>query len=329
MSVFGARWLWILFTFGLSAFFMLQGLRHLDARSSHPPSYARAPLLGSAATVAVRPSAPDPHVILARNIFDPATGPLWPPPEPAETQEAEPEVPEDAVDPRCDTELRISASLYDARRPERSKVVLRAPNVAPRSYGPGMEVSSYTVAEIHPHAVRLDGQDGFCWIGMFTERSREKVARERAIAAPSKKPDRGKARARTRAPMKSARPAFSAAELDRGIRKLSETTFAVTEGLVDAAIARAARIASAASIDPVGKTGARGVRLRRLPTEGLLSRLGLKRGDVLKTINGYSLGNPGEALTAYSTLDRARRLTLAIKRGGRVMHLDYRIEDTL
>ena len=39
-----------------------------------------------------------------------------------------------------------------------------------------MVAGEHTVAEIQPTAVRMQTASGMCWLGMFNERSREKIA---------------------------------------------------------------------------------------------------------------------------------------------------------
>jgi general secretion pathway protein C len=268
---------------------------------------------------------PDPRAILARNVFDPETGPLWPPPPPP-ADEPEPDELAAAGDGRCETELRIAAASYDGLRPERSWVVLRGPDPGSgRPYLPGMAAFEHTVLEVLPTAVRLQtAAGGTCWIGMFTDGSREKVAHERALAAEANK---AKTRKAARARRKARGRAFSDEELSSGIRKVDDTRYVLRDELVDAAVERAAKLAAATRVAPARwRDRVIGLRLLRMHKDGFLSRIGLKRGDILRKVNGYELDSGADVLEAYARMGSARRITLAIKRGRKYVSLDYTVQ---
>jgi hypothetical protein len=334
----------ILATCVASSFFVASGVNRLLAREvfDHAPGARSARGHASARDTPSRPpwqGSPDPHAILARNIFDATTGPLWPPPAPAPAPEPEITASEaEPVDPRCNTDMRIAAASYNGRRPQRSWVVLRGPKIGPgRPFRQGMLAGEHTIAEIQPTAVRMQTASGPCWLGMFSERSREKIASEQVRTAPArmKKAEAKRRKAEARAKAKKARarrasrgkPAFSRAELNRGVRKLTPTRYVLDDDLVDKALTRAAQIAGTTRVVPA-RSGARvvGVRLLRLHRRGLLSRIGLERGDILRTVNGYALGNGSDVLSAYARLGSAERVTVAVQRGRRYLNLEYTIQ---
>ena len=332
----------VLATCVASSFLVASGVNMLLARNVSDRA-ARARSTQGHASARDTPSpqswqgSPDPHAILARNIFDSTTGPLWPPPAPTPAPEPEVSASEaEPVDPRCNTEMRIAAASYNGRRPERSWVVLRGPKIGPgRPFRQGMVAGEHTVAEIQPTAVRMQTASGPCWLGMFSERSREKIASEQARVAPARtkkaeaRSRKAEARARRKRERQASRgkPAFSRAELNEGVRKLGPTRYVLDDELVDEALARAARIAGTTRVTPA-RSGKRvvGVRLLSLHGKGLLSRIGLERGDILRTINGYALGNGTDVLSAYGRLGSAERVTLAVQRGRRYLNLEYTIQ---
>jgi hypothetical protein len=69
-----------------------------------------------------------------------------------------------------------------------------------------------------------------------------------------------------------------------------------------------------------------GVKLSGIRRTSLLAKLGLQNGDLLRSINGYGLTTPDDALNAYSKLRNASRLSLAIARHERAITLAYSIE---
>jgi hypothetical protein len=227
--------------------------------------------------------------------------------------------------------VRISAAAYDSRHPERSWVILRSPE-HPRGhiYRQGMPLGDRTLVDILPRAIRLQSAGSSCLIGMFTERSREKIAREQvALDPPKAKRARSEkaARKRERARHTRAAPALSPDELAAGIRKIDDDTYRLDRKLVDNAFERATRIAGSTRLTPVRRRGkVIGMRLVSMREDGLLSRIGLQRGDILRNVNGYDVGNTDAMLRAYSRLADVERMTLAVQRGGRFLSLEYSIQ---
>lgn len=326
----------VLATLLASSLFLARGTGDLiAAHVIDDDAMRKAPQLASADTLPPRPgsNAPDPRTILARNIFDAQTGPLWPPPEdePVEEEEAA-EEPETLVDQRCETDMRIAAAFYNDRRPERSWVVLRGPEIGPgRPYGLGMVVAAHTVAVIEPNAIRLDDAAGAsCWLGMFNDHSRQKVERESRsskVSKAKKNKSKKKKKRRRRRRSSRAKPPFSSSELRAGVRKVDSTSYVLQDELFDKAVKRASDIAKSTRLIPVrNKSEVVGMRLVRMRSNGLLSRIGLKRGDVVRTINGFGVGEPDDMLNAYSRLRSANRVTVAVQRGRRFMNLEYRVQ---
>ena len=69
-----------------------------------------------------------------------------------------------------------------------------------------------------------------------------------------------------------------------------------------------------------------GVRLYGIRRTSLLGRLGVRNGDMLRTINGFDMTSPDSALEAYTRLRTSDQLTLAVKRQNNDMTIEYRIE---
>jgi general secretion pathway protein C len=69
-----------------------------------------------------------------------------------------------------------------------------------------------------------------------------------------------------------------------------------------------------------------GMQLGRIRAGTLLHELGLRNGDVLRTINGFDFSSPEQALHAYGRLRLADRLTLELQREGRATTIDIHIQ---
>jgi general secretion pathway protein C len=68
-----------------------------------------------------------------------------------------------------------------------------------------------------------------------------------------------------------------------------------------------------------------GLRLFGIRPGSLLAAIGLKSGDRLESINGFSVATPEEALEAYARLRSAQRLSVRLHRAGKPVELTLNI----
>jgi general secretion pathway protein C len=69
-----------------------------------------------------------------------------------------------------------------------------------------------------------------------------------------------------------------------------------------------------------------GFKLFAIRPNTLYSKLGLKNGDVVLTLNGVELASPDNALQAYQGLKDAKVVNMEILRRGKAKTLKYEIE---
>ena len=99
------------------------------------------------------------------------------------------------------------------------------------------------------------------------------------------------------------------------------------EVFVDKALANQGSLMKTARVIPHEEDGrVVGVKLYGIRRNSLLGRLGVRNGDMLRTINGFAMASPDTALEAYSRLRTADKLTLAIKRQNKETTIEYNIE---
>ena len=219
----------------------------------------------------------------------------------------------DADVPACQTDLRLSGTVYDAREPDRSFAVFHVqPKRSGEVYRPGSWVGAFELLDVEPRGVLLRGEQGECWLRLLSTRAPKATAPAAPANAPSSQ--------------RSRKAAFSAAELDRVIRRLGPETFEVNRSLLQEAVARAAQLSRATRVRPVRRFGSvAGLRLQSMPQDGLLARLGLARGDLVKTLNGLPLASLDGALQAQTMLASTSRLSLAVVRNGQPITLAYNV----
>jgi general secretion pathway protein C len=116
------------------------------------------------------------------------------------------------------------------------------------------------------------------------------------------------------------------AELDQGIKQVSETKYSVRRSLVDKLLQNQSELIKQARVVPHEENGrVVGVKLYGIRKSSLFGKLGLQNGDMLRTINGFDMSSPDSALEAYTKLRSASNLSLAIVRRGNAVTMDYNI----
>jgi general secretion pathway protein C len=309
-----ARIVIMLVTLGLCAFFSAQGLANLLALKLlpfHPRDAANAKTIAPGELKGERP--PDAMAILHRNIFDPTTGPL---PKPEPEVGAEEESPEDQeaeelgdkLPQACEGSVRLVASMYSTIDPEWSFASLSLGSGSPLLYRIGTAVETKKVHAIFPEAVLLKAGNGqLCSLTMFKS------------AQPPPKPA-------APAAVAEAAPAGADAELDQGIKQVSDTKYSVRRSLVDKLLQNQGELMRSARVVPHEENGrVVGVKLYGIRKSSLFGKLGLQNGDMLRTINGFDMGSPDSALEAYAKLRSASNLSLALVRRGNAVTMEYNI----
>jgi general secretion pathway protein C len=116
------------------------------------------------------------------------------------------------------------------------------------------------------------------------------------------------------------------AELDKGIKQVSEHNYEVQRSTLDSLLGNMAALAKGARIVPETKNGKpAGFRLFSIRPDGPFAKIGLLNGDVVSAINGLEMNSPDQALFAYTKLKTANHLSVAIERNGQKITKDYNI----
>jgi len=312
----------ILATLALCAFFLAQGTTRVLASELLAADPSRATPKGGpiSATAAPFQRTRDPAIILRRNIFDSARGDL--------TVEPLPELPLGAdgepvgewdpsqPPPKCTGNLRLVGSVVNPDAPDWSFAAIAGSSDGKTMlYRKDSNVDGSRVLAVYSSSVVMSASSGACQLLMFEE---EEGAAARA-PAPSKpaKPKPGDPR----------NAGLSNEELTDGIEKISDTNFRIQRSLVDKVLANQGSLMKSARVIPHEENGrVIGVKLYGIRRNSLLGRLGVRNGDMLRTINGFDMTSPDTALEAYSRLRSADKLTLAVKRQNKEMTIDYDIE---
>lgn len=110
------------------------------------------------------------------------------------------------------------------------------------------------------------------------------------------------------------------------VQQVGPELYEITRQEVTNALANINDVAMQARVVPAFKDGvAQGLKVFSIRPNSIFTRLGLRNGDVLRRINGLSLGGVEQALEAYTRLREASRIELEVEREGQVLHPTYSI----
>jgi general secretion pathway protein C len=284
------------------------------------PAAARPSRKPISATAAAFQRKRDPAIILRRNIFDSARGDLTAEPLPEATEDGQPieEWDPSKPAPNCTGKLRLVGSVMSPGYPEWSFAAISGTTDGKTMlYREGSTVDGSRVLAVQSSSVVVSDSSGACQLLMFDEEE----AAARAPAPPTRP-----ARAASK-PGDPRNAGLSEEELDDGIEKITDTKFNIQRSLVDKALANQGSLMKTARVIPHEEDGrVVGVKLYGIRRNSLLGRLGVRNGDMLRTINGFAMASPDTALEAYSRLRTADKLTLAVKRQNKELTIEYNIE---
>jgi C-terminal processing protease CtpA/Prc len=111
-----------------------------------------------------------------------------------------------------------------------------------------------------------------------------------------------------------------------GIRKTGPNRYDVDTAFVNRFVSNAAEAGRGARILPHVKNGkAVGFRLEAIQKDSVYFLLGLKNGDVVKSINKVDLTSPDKALDLFIKLKGAKKFTIEILRKGKPVQIAIRV----
>jgi general secretion pathway protein C len=96
---------------------------------------------------------------------------------------------------------------------------------------------------------------------------------------------------------------------------------------VTGAILRARDIISNLKASPYSEDGKKtGIAITEFNEHGILKEIGIKQGDIIKTVNGFTLNSPYQIFNAYRRSKDEDVLKVEIIRKGNPLTLTYRVE---
>ena len=303
-----AKRFWILISGGLvamAAYLQAGGVGQLVA--AHLTPTKPPPVATGRPTGAPSISDKSAAAILSRNPFDSITGPLdgktvqvADVPPPPHTDGADP-----YQDPPCSG---FTSSLVTAAEdPEWSFASLEGPDGSSQLRRRGDKVAAATVLHIgwfespQPDLVPrvwMQESGARCIVEMGA--TEKKAAKPAATKTEPPKNEKAAARAKL------------TKDIEGKIRQVGENQWVVERGAVEQIIANYAKLAGSLRTRPTKE----GMRLSGLKQDNILSKLGMKNGDLLQSINGFDMTDPEKAVDAYAKLRSAGKLDITVARDG-------------
>ncbi len=111
-----------------------------------------------------------------------------------------------------------------------------------------------------------------------------------------------------------------------GVKKKGEGKYEVSRDSIDTVLSNMSALSTDARVVPDFKGGKqRGFKLFSIKSKSVFSKIGLKNGDVLKTVNGYTLSSPDKILEVYGKLKDSEQISIEVLRRGKARSFEYTI----
>jgi type II secretory pathway component PulC len=305
----------ILVSLALCAYFTARGTNNLLASEllseidNYPGREISRPIATTApfpASSLPQPPVRDGQVILRRNIFSSAIGPILPasqrPPE--ESIDIPPDETGLSVEP-CEASFHhVLATVVSETYPQWSFVSI-ATKEGTSLYRQGDRLDEREILGISWRHVFLKGDNNICYIDLFGEKNLEAVARKQFT------------------PQKNAIPK----RFRKDVSQIGPNARQISRKLARRLSSDPSRYARQLRLRPYKKSGdIIGFRVRRLPGSSPFAALGLKRGDVINAVNGTNLTSVRGAMDAYNALKNKPNYTFSITRRGKPLELKVRVK---
>lgn len=241
---------------------------------------------------------------------------------PSEDVPPEPGAAEQAVARRCVGELRLVASVFNEARPQLSLAVVRNRGGA-RVLTVGARLDDLVLVALQPHYAELRASNGeLCILPVFDASLRSSAAPTPQVAAKVReveKPSAGNADPKPKA-------LITQEELQKGIHALGGGDYSLSKELLLKALKNPGGAAAGAYFKQVERDGhGVGMEVRAVREGTTLNRMGIRTGDVMRSVNGIDLSTPLGLLDALRAARESETVTLTIVREGSERALRYMI----
>jgi len=175
----------------------------------------------------------------------------------------------------------------------------------------GVSIDDQTIVSIQRKRIVLTGKSGFECVGLGEGKRSRKKSRSRSTS---------KSRSKSSGSAKSEK-------VKEGVKKVGKNTYQIDREMLNEQLEDLSALSRQARVIPHYREGKpQGFKLVGVRPGSLYSHIGVRSGDVLKSVNGEEITSPTKALELYEKLKNSDNVTVDVERRGRKQTLEYMIK---
>ena len=188
-----------------------------------------------------------------------------------------------------------------------------------------------TVVDIQSRIIYLKEGSALTHVMLWSESSAKKpknksggrASKSRSTARKSlKRPDPSKSVAASR----SAAPAKKKFDYTSGVKKNGEFDYSIDKQMLDEQLTDLTQLGMQARVIPNYRKGKyEGFKLVGVRPGSLYRAIGIRSGDIVRSINGEAINSPNKAMELFNKLKNSSSLNLEVERRGKIEQFNYAI----
>ena len=116
-------------------------------------------------------------------------------------------------------------------------------------------------------------------------------------------------------------------DLSKGVKKTGPYDYQIDRGMLDEQLQDLSKLGSQARVVPNYRNGKyEGFKLVGVRPGSLYRSIGVRSGDVIKSVNGKAIDSPNKALELFEQLKASSNIQLEIERRGQPKQPNYAIQ---
>ncbi len=157
----------------------------------------------------------------------------------------------------------------------------------------------------------------------LSNNKRSYLERKEQKGGPTASPSTGKS---SKGGSKSGKRSEVTKEIVKGIKSSGNNRWEVEQKSIDTVLNNLSVLSQDARVVPDFSGGKqRGFKLFSIKPGSVYSKIGVRNGDILTSVNGYGLDSPDKILEVYGKLKDSSQITVEILRRGKPLSLEYSI----
>ncbi len=169
----------------------------------------------------------------------------------------------------------------------------------------GQDIDGHKVMAIYRERLVLASGGRFGCVDLDDPKSKRRTPSRRPITSRSKASD----------------------DIKDGVKKVGKNTYEIDRGMLNEQLDDLGKLSRQARVIPHYRDGKpQGFKIVGVRPGSLYSHIGVRSGDVLKSVNGEEVTSPTKALELYEQLKNSDNVNLEVERRGRPTNLEYLIK---